>query len=302
MQHTNATDLAPKFVKTIEGMFGDRGREWLVKLPVIIAEISEDWSLKVGKPFSNLSYHYVAACIQADGSEVVLKIGFPEDASEFANEVKMLRLYGGVGAIRIFRSDETRYAMLLEKVSPGVSLGEMVLTDDENSVSVAIDILKKIARPAPKENKGFHLLTDWIGGMKKAGGTEFSEAAKKALKFFDKFSTQEKFMLHGDFHHENILSATREPYLVIDPKGLIGGTGYDIGVFLNNHRNWLDGRADQKGKLERAVEQFAGSFEISVKDIEKWAYIQAVLSAWWSFEENSESARSELNKADIWGV
>jgi streptomycin 6-kinase len=302
MQHTNATDLSPKFVKTITEMFGEHGKQWLTKLPSIVAEISIEWELNVDVPFANLSYHYVANCIQADGSEAVLKIGFPEEALEFANEVKMLHLYDGAGAINVFRSDETRYAMLLEKVSPGIGLGEMVLGESERTVSIAIDILKQIERPASKQSNGFHLLSDWIGVLRKAGVTEFAESAGKTLKFFDELSQDEKYLLHGDFHHENILSATREPFLVIDPKGLIGGIGYDIGVFLNNHRDWLDGEADQTEKLGQAAEQFAQAFELTTDDIKRWAYIQAILSAWWTFEENGESAFTELNKADIWGV
>jgi streptomycin 6-kinase len=35
-------------------------------------------------------------------------------------------------------------------------------------------------------------------------------------------SMAEPFLLHGDLHHENILAAEREPWLAIDPKGVVG--------------------------------------------------------------------------------
>ena len=41
-------------------------------------------------------------------------------------------------------------------------------------------------------------------------------------------------LLHGDLHHDNILSATRAPWLIIDAKGLVGDSGYDLGAFLYN--------------------------------------------------------------------
>lgn len=297
-------DLPQKFIQTITGMFGKKGGEWLGKLPEIVEVIAKNWSLNVGKPFANLSYHYVAPCVCKDGSEAVLKIGFPEERREFFSEVKMLRLYGGDGAVRILRSDDGLYAMLLEKVNPGVSLGELCLKDDEHAVAIAAGILKKIVRKAGSD-VDFHLLENWIAGFQKAKNTEFpTEIIEKAQNFFADLAGggAEKFLLHGDFHHENILSAGREPFLVIDPKGLVGSIGYDIGVFLNNHRNWLEGVPRQEEKLGRSVNQFAEAFETSESELRKWAFIQLVLSAWWTFEENDKRWKSDLSKAQVWRV
>jgi len=286
-------------------MFGEKGRQWLARLPEIVAQVAGEWSLKVGKPFANLSYHYVAECICEDGSQAVLKIGFPGESLEFSNEVKALQLYNGAGAVRLFRFSESSCAMLLEKLTPGESLGEMCLKDDAGAVRIATGILKKIVRKAPAVDGGFHLLENWIGGFRKAENTEFPAGAiGKARDYFSKLTGdgQQKFLLHGDFHHENILSAAREPFLVIDPKGLIGWTGYDIGVFLNNHRNWLAGRPDLTKKLDGAVAQFAETFEIPERSLKEWAFIQMVLSAWWTFEENAKSWPDELSKAEEWRV
>lgn len=41
--------------------------------------------------------------------------------------------------------------------------------------------------------------------------------------------------MHGDLHHENILSSVREPWLAIDPKGLIGESEYEVISFLLNN-------------------------------------------------------------------
>ncbi len=236
--------MPQKFTRTIAGMFGQKGREWLAALPEIIEEIARDWSLKAGKTFANLSYHYVAECTCADGSEAVLKLGCPEEDTEFINEVRMLRLFDGKGAVRLLRASESRCAMLLEKLTPGDHLGNLCLKNDEMAVRIAVACLKDIVRPAPPDGGGFYLLENWMNGFHKAENTEFpARVIKKARGLFDELAggSKQKFLLHGDFHHENILSAGREPFLVIDPKGLIGDIGYDIGVFLNNHRNWLAG-------------------------------------------------------------
>ena len=46
-------------------------------------------------------------------------------------------------------------------------------------------------------------------------------------------------LLHGDLHHDNILTATREPYLAIDPKGLVGNRAYDVTAAMLNPDNPL---------------------------------------------------------------
>ena len=41
-------------------------------------------------------------------------------------------------------------------------------------------------------------------------------------------------VLHGDLHHYNILAATREQSLAIDPQGVIGEPEYEVGALLRN--------------------------------------------------------------------
>ena len=47
-------------------------------------------------------------------------------------------------------------------------------------------------------------------------------------------SQGERVLLHGDLHHWNILSASRQPWLALDPKGVIGEREYDVGALLRN--------------------------------------------------------------------
>jgi streptomycin 6-kinase len=303
MQEHDPFNLPQKFTRTITGMFGESGKKWLADLPRIAGEVTAEWALTIEEPYKNLSYHFVAPCIRADGSQAVLKIGFPGEELEFFNEVKTLQLYGGDGAIRLLDVDPGRYAMLLEKLTPGESLGKLCLQDDAQAVKIAAGILKKLVREIP-EDAGYHLLENWINGFRQAENTEFpADKIKRAQNFYSELTSKKrKYLLHGDFHHENILSAEREPYLVIDPKGLMGSAGYDAGVFLNNHRNWLEGMPDGQAKLDLAVRQFSETLQIDEDEIRKWAFVQMVLSAWWTFEENDERWRADLSKAEVWRV
>lgn len=301
--NSNEFDRWPaKFTKTILDAHGEKGASWFTDLPNIIEEIEGNWSLKVGKPFENLSYHFVAPCVCDNGSEAVLKIGFPEKDSPVFNEAAMLKIYDGRGAVNFLRLDEKNLALLIEKLTPGRHLKTVFQNDKTQAVEIYTEALRKIIRKPP-ENHGFVRLDDWFRGFEKAENTEFpAQVIKKARGFYEESRLEQKFLLHGDFHHENILSAERSPFLAIDPKGIIGELGYEISVFLNNHVWWLASNGNIREKLDEAVKKIAEAFEIEPLNLRKWAFAQAVLSAWWTFEENGEHWKKDLALAQIWEV
>jgi streptomycin 6-kinase len=297
-------DLPQKFTEIILGAFREDGRRWIDDLPQIIGEIERNWSVKIEKPFPNLSYHYVAPCVFKTGGEAVVKIGFPGEKTTTFNEIKMLEFLKGEGVCKLLGFDEKRFALLLEKLAPGKNLKQICGGDDRKAVEIAIEAIRKFRRKPPP-NHDFPLLEDWFAGFERAAETGFApDYIKKARRFFKELNspTAAKTLLHGDFHHENILSAERAPFLLIDPKGIVGDTGYDLSVFLINHANWLKSAPDLTEKLNDAIRVFSEAFGIESRNIRKWVFAHSVLSAWWTFEENSENWKNELAFAEIWEV
>lgn len=296
--------LPISFVDVISTGYGRAGEGWLAGLPFLIANIEQDWRISVGEHYPNLSYHFVAPCICQDGTEAVLKIGFPEENREMDNEAGALRLVDGDGMVKLLRFDGTRRAMLLEKLEPGENLRTIFAGSEMTAVDVAIGVMQKLWREPPSENS-FPKLEDWCkNGFRKAENANFApESVRKAGRFFEELhSSGRRVLLHGDLHHENILTAGRERFLAIDPKGITGNFAYEITTFLLNHRRWLEKEPDMKEKLDAAIVRFAEAFKIASGAIRKWTFAQSVLSAWWTFEENSENWRDGLAEAEIWDV
>lgn len=293
-----------KFIQNTIDLCGNTGRKWLNDLPQIIAEIEKSWSVKTEKPFQNLSYNYVAPCIRADGSDAVLKIALPLDSPEIFNEARFLKMTNGNGAVKLFEVDENRRAILLERSMPGENLKEVCGGKEIEAVEIAIPILRELLKKPP-ENSAFRTLDEWFGNFfTRAPKTDFPvEYQNKARRIYEHLSpVSEKYLIHGDFHHENILSAIREPFLAIDPKGIIGGVGYETAVFLNNHLWWLASGQNLREKLNAAVRRFSESFGIAPADLQKWAYAQIVLSAWWTFEDHGANWQAQLAFAEFWEV
>jgi streptomycin 6-kinase len=297
-------DLPERFVQNTLDLCGETGKKWLNSLPRTIEEISKNWSLEVGKPFVNLSYNFVAPCVCANQSEAVLKIALPLNNSEIFNEAKFLKLSDKKFVVKCLNFDEKHRAMLLEKLTPGANLREFCSKNDFKAAEIAIRVIRGLLKIAP-ENSNFHRLENWFNNLKNAENTLFDKRfASKAYGVFEQFNSvsKQKFLIHGDLHHENILTAQREPFLAIDPKGIIGDIGYEIAVFLNNHAVWLSGESNLSEKLNNAVRQFSEAFEIAPQDLKKWAFAQMVLSAWWTFEDNGRNWQDDLAFAEIWEV
>ena len=297
--------LPAKFVENTISLCGVRGENWLDDLPNTISTLEKSWSITAGNHFRNLSFNYVANAMLSDGKTAVLKIGLPLDAPEIFGEAAYLRVLDGQGAARLLEFDGERQATLLERVAPGANLKSVCKKDQAESVAIAIRMLKRVLRPIPETRNEFILLDDWFDGLKRAKGTSFpQDYAEQALEYYAELSKDAKniFLLHGDLHHDNILSATREPFLVIDPKGIIGHVGYDIGAFLNNHHDWLDWDTRLEGKLDGAITDFAAALDLEEVVIRRWAFCQMVLSWWWMFDEMPDTFGEELGLSDIWKV
>jgi len=301
MEKKSIAHLPENFSRNIFVLHAEKGKQWLDGLPNLIAKMSEKWSLVVHEPFPDLSYNFVAPCVCEGGTNAVLKIGYNEKDSIILSEANFLTVLDGNGAVKLLQFDKNYCALLLERLLPGENLVELAKTDDEQATANAIRVMKKI-RHSPPENIGFPTLEKWVDSFLRAGKTNLDFVSiKKARKIFGRLiGSSEQLLLHGDLHHQNILSARRDSFLAIDPKGIIGDIGFEISVFLNNPRGWLLTNSDRREIAQRRVEQFAEAFAIKPRDLCDWAYAEAVLSAWWTLEDGRSDWEKWLACAEIW--
>jgi streptomycin 6-kinase len=282
--------LPPEFISNIEGVFGEAGRQFLANLPALIDEASQKWDLTDIQPSSDLSYNFVAFAKRGD-EEVVLKMGVPN--RELKSEMAALRLFNGVGACRLIDHDVRKYWMLLERLQPGVML--VTLEDDEEATHIATDVMQRIWRPAPEKDV-FIRLSDWFDGLKKLrphfkGGTgpfdeKLVERVESSVKDF--FAENHKpVLMHGDFHHFNILSSERG-WLIIDPKGVIGPACYEVGPLLINPWGDLLSGENYRQMTKRRIDILHEQLGFERERIREWGLAHAILSAWWSIEDHGD--------------
>ena len=222
-------------------------------LRAVALEVAADWGLELGEPFA-LSYHsYVAPA----GNDAVLKVTPPED-DESDEEADALELWGGDGAVRLLRRDRGRRALLIERAGPDIS--DLA---DEEATRIAVATGLELWRPAAEPFR-------WIGDhvprwLDKARGLELAPLAHELYTSLDVGRTT---LVHGDFHHHNILRSARGP-VAIDPKPMLGEPEYDVPSFLWNPL-WHRLRRDV---TERRLAAFAAA-GLDEERMRKWTVIR----------------------------
>lgn len=276
--------------RTIVELFGEAGAVWLSRLPLLLADCERRWSLTVLPPEAELSYNYVAPALRSDGAELILKVGVPN--KELLTEMAALRLYDGQGIVQLLDADVEWGVLLLERLRPGMPLS--TVGDDELATALAAELMRQLRRPAPAQHS-FPTVADWAAGLRRMrahfeGGTGPFPAAlvEQAEGLFAELlaSMEEPVLLHGDLHHYNILAAQRQPWLAIDPKGVVGEPAYEVGALLRNPMPRLQAAGQPRRLLARRVDHLSEELELDRRRVVGWGVAQAVLSGWWSFEDH----------------
>ena len=271
------------FTRNVTGNWGDTGRRWLETLPETIETLTARWDLTVGDPYP-LSFNWVAPARRADGTAAVLKLGVPE-SGHLLSEATALTAFDGAGAVRLLDRDDERGALLLERAEPGATLRTLVRDHDEQATGILIATMRRLHRPAPP---GIALepleqrAEDFAAHRERYRGRDpFPPGlVDQAMTLYADLcaSAPARVVLHGDLHHENILAAGREPWLAIDPHGVAGDPGSELGPALYNP---LDGDEPTLRLLPARVEQFADGLGMPLDRVVAWGFAQAVLSEVW---------------------
>lgn len=220
--------------------------DWLERVPDLVAHCREVWGLRLGEPYLAGAAGYTVRADLQDGTAAVLKLVYPHREAE--NEADALADWDGNGAVRLLARDDGRWAMLIERCEPGTRLSEI---EPDAALAVMISLLPRLWKPATPP---FRPLADeaawWLGYLPEQwerAGRPFErrllDAATDALESLS--PTQgEPVLLHQDLHGANVLAAQREPWLVIDPKPLVGEREFGLAPIV---------RSSEFGHSRRAV-------------------------------------------------
>lgn len=261
---------------------------WITTVPAVLEDarvrLKLDW---VGEPFQpGGQTAWVAPIRSRTYGDAVLKIAARHE--EAMDEAKGLRVWSGVGAVQLFTADHVSDAttvLLIEHCMPGKWLANAPpMIQDE----VIADLLLKLWIQPPA-TEGFRPLSQmcdqWAAVSERratdvhpytdAGGTIDAGLVREGIELFRALAREPsaEVLLCTDLHAENVLSAKREPWLMIDPKPYVGDPAYDVLQHIING-------AARFGREPRALaDRMADLVGVDRERVRLWLFARCVVGA-----------------------
>ena len=223
-------------------------------------KVAREWGLELGDPFALSNVSYVAPA-----GDAVLKVAWEGD-TESLHEGDALELWDGDGAVRLVR--RSGRALLEERPVPGDDLSAL---PDDDATAIAVDLASRLwrrvgspFRPVAPE------VSRWLDDAERKG----SELVPLARKLLAELDPGADWLVHGDFHHHNILRRG-DQFVAIDPKPYLADREYDVPSFLWNP---LTNRMEDRDQTERRIGAFVGAglddFRIRTWTVIRGAYLR----------------------------
>jgi streptomycin 6-kinase len=286
---------------------GAVGRRWLADLPEVVRSLAERWGLSVGAACSGGTASFVAAAVDGDGRDVVLKVAMVLDGGDadlFRRSVIVHGVADGRGCVTLLDHDDERFALLLEQLGPDLDALGTPLPALLDAVTAT---LRQFWRPRVPD---VDLLTGadqaaWLATFIERSWHVLDRPCDRAVighaldcceRRAGELDPTSAVLVHGDAHGWNTLDAGGGGYKLVDPEGLWSEREHDLGVLLREYNlPLLDG--DTAALVRARAERLAASCDADAQRIREWGLIERVstgLSCLRAFDGDSGSAFLEV--------
>ncbi len=252
------------------------GETWLRRLPGLLTELLEEWSLSVE---GNVRWGVaaVAVPVRSPAGPAVLKVTWPHH--EALTEHLGLRQWDGRGAVRLLRADPRRFALLLERLDPATDLRSLPV---DEACGIIGDLLAQLRSPAHPQVPTLSAYAE--RQLAKPPPLDllprrFVDQARRLATDLTSDPDVEASLLHTDLHYENVLRGTRQPWLAIDPKPTAGDRAFEVAPALWNRTDELGTGSSVRWNLRRRLEIICDYAGIDEDRARAWTIVREVDNA-----------------------
>lgn len=250
--------------------------------------------------FEEIYRHPTKAVFSAQSRQfgpVILKID--RNIGQLKSEHHMLAGLSGAYNCKVYAYEESAGLLLEERIIPGTVLRREASL--EKRIRIFSGVFGGIHLPA--EEGGTYL--DWLEGIcgycrQNPVAEGLADLAVRArgvcAEMFGRYP--DRVLLHGDLHHDNLLSRTDGSYVMIDPKGVIGPAIMDLPRFILNELD-TDHTCPDGEHIREVIRLLGLQTGYPEADIGRLFFMETVLENIWCVEDGNEANRQELEVAGL---
>lgn len=291
-------DLNPAFIANIKDLYQEAGNAWLEALPQTLSQLCKKHHCRFIKAIPNLTYHFVGLVEISPSNEIaVLKMAPTND--NIMREAKWLCTFEEV-VPKVYWHDEEYHAYLMERLVPGESLKFIAQHDDDKSTKIICQVIAKL-HAKQHHIQNFKHIYDLAPALSALDGKiEKGLLSKAQALFFDLCADNSNdTVLHGDLHHDNILSNGRA-FKVIDPHGYAGDPAFECGPMIYNPGGeYFPNQNALSQVIDRRLQIMCETLPFDPHRIKAWAFCMTMLSSAWTVQDHGNIPEFELSVAKI---
>lgn len=246
---------------------GFEDQEWLARLPALAESLLDRWDLTVDGDAMHGACSLALPVRQRSGEPAVLKVTWPHDEAE--HEATALSIWDGEGAVRLLAHDQRNWALLLERLDPTVTLESEPLPE---AIAVIASLIRRLARPGPPGVRHMRdVAARWTHELpaENTAGIVPDELVTQAVAYCHELGPKAgDHLVNQDLHFQNVLRGEREPWLLIDPKPIVGDREFALIPILWNRFD----EATMVNRLATLVDMTGLDGELA----RKWTFARAV--------------------------
>jgi streptomycin 6-kinase len=276
----------PELVRQRAMANGAAGRRWLDNLPLVVADLAEEWGLEIGPSFRGGTAAFVAAATERSGRACVLKVAMPleiDGPDSFSQSVLVHQLAEGRGCAELLRHDESTPAMLLERLGPNLDDLGMPVPDILETVATTLcsfwrPVSQDCSLPTGAEKAVW--LADYITiSWDELGRPCAREVVNRAVAYCHEraaaFDPLRAVLVHGDAHGWNTVDAGQGTFKFVDPEGLRSEPAHDLSVPMREYNlPLLEG--DTARLVRKRADLLATWCGVDPESVWQWGFIERV--------------------------
>ncbi len=273
---------------------------WLAQLPKLIESILTDWVLTPTGLVLTGTNAVVLHVVDEAGAPAALKVGWPHWEAE--REHLALRLWDGQGAVRLLRADPRRFALLLERADHRRDLNAQPV---RQACQTAAGLYRLLHRPATEQFVRLSVLAaDWSRRLGRLHEHPLvpRRLVDRAASLAATLATDPQtdgVLLHTDLHFDNVLGATRAPWLVIDPKPLSGDPCFEVAPLLWNRWPEVTASGGIRAAVLDRMYTVIDAAELDEDRVRDWVVVRQMVNVLWELESSPDPDQDWLTRSIV---